>query len=763
MSIFTDHFQSVDDQIGPQPWMQLRCVASEQAESVSKSYDVSDGWGKDDLALAVQAEWTNTTPMTQYVYGLVTKSGSQVTLQCRSRGYLSTGHAIDVTSGTPSPSVIEVSRFGIGSDVGKGGILAIGGAYGISELRQNSTTTMLMPHLTGWFPVEPGETFAGRVEVKFISEFWENTMIDGGDGDTESKFVTGDYRLDLFAIPMVTEAPPRLTPTIVGASSDSSTNLIFWDTHLNPDVPAGVAEGDVLIALVAAKGGKASDISAVEAGWQVMHEQDAGTLDSHLKIFIRTADASEPSNYAFNYGWLADGAASIVALRNAVPYDSADGNLHWRAASTVSKYQKLNKKQAITLVTGSAPDPTCPTLFTATGTSGSTVETLIGAPTGLADVMVGLGVEASLWNWRPIHYRGDTMTGDAFFHMDRTAADGTQKMMAAIEATPGAFALSGLSQGAIVCSNVYDAIRTGDLQHRQADFLGGVMFGNPRRQTGFTIPGGFDPGSGTHHGIMRDSLLVNCNPNLWWEFVNTGDLVADVDDSATGLAKSEMFEFMLGNYGGQGTILTEAWAALNGLLGGMSQATMEGWITAYADTMKLAIEWLYDLLMGLLGGPETAAVGAHLTYHEEYENLADNTKSAVQLAIEHLNAVSTTYRAGAPINLEREAWVGPIPGSPYGVKAPAAPSITGDGQLLLALSFLAHIPFQGTISHTPPYGMSELVDAAEKHTSFSVAALTSPPNPTRDRVFTLGEFPQSLSRAITASILVPGALDESSV
>lgn len=763
MSIFTDHFQSVDEQIGPQPWMQLRCVASEQTESVSKSYDVSDGWGKNDLALAVQAAWTNTTPMTQYVYGLVTKSGSQVTLQCRSRGYLSTGHAISIGVGAPTLTMLEVSRFGIGSDVGKGGILAIGGAYGISELRQNSTTALLMPHLTGWFPVEPGETVTGRVEVRFISEFWENTMIDGGDGDTEAKFVTGDYRLDLFAVPMVEYPLPRVIPTIVGASSDSSTNLIFWDTHLNPDVPEGVIEGDTLIAVVAAKGGAASDISAVDIGWQVMHEQDAGLLDSHMKIFVRTADASEPSNYAFNYGMLADGAASIIAVRGAVPYDSADGNLHWRASSTVSKYQKLSRKQAITLVTGTAPDPTCPTLFTVTGTSGSTIEALMGSPTGLADIQVGLGVEATLWNWRPIEYRGGVLGVDSFFAMDRTAADGTQKLMAAIEATPGAFAICGLSQGAIVCSNVYDAIRTGGLQHRQADFLGGVMFGNPRRQTGFTIPGGFDPGSGTHGGIMRDTRLVNCDPKLWWEFVNTGDLVADVDDSATGLAKSEMFKFMLGNYAGQDTILAEAWAFLHDLLGGMSQATMNGWITAYADTMTLFLQWVYDLLMGLLGGPEAAAVGPHLQYHLQYHNLADNPLSAVQLAINHLNAVSTTYRAGAPIDLAREAWVGPIPGAPYGVKAPAAPSITGDGQLLLALSFLAHIPFQGTISHTPPYGMTELVDDAHKHTSFSVAALSSPPNPTRDRVFTLGEFPQSLSRSITASILVPGVMDEGSV
>ena len=135
MTTFSDHFDSDDVYIAPQPWMQLRSVASVEAASVSRNYDPSDGVNKNDLIQTLEASWTNTSPVPQQVYGLVTKSGSQVTLQCRSRGYLAMGHAVHVGTGVPSLDLIEVSRFGVGSDLGNGGLLNIGGAYAISELR----------------------------------------------------------------------------------------------------------------------------------------------------------------------------------------------------------------------------------------------------------------------------------------------------------------------------------------------------------------------------------------------------------------------------------------------------------------------------------------------------------------------------------------------------------------------------------------------------------------------------------------------------
>ena len=47
------------------------------------------------------------------------------------------------------------------------------------------------------------------------------------------------------------------------------------------------------------------------------------------------------------------------------------------------------------------------------------------------------------------------------------------------------FGIGGWSQGAAAMSTVYNEIRSGSLQSRASDFIGGVAFGNPRRQLNY--------------------------------------------------------------------------------------------------------------------------------------------------------------------------------------------------------------------------------------------------------------------------------------
>ena len=49
----------------------------------------------------------------------------------------------------------------------------------------------------------PGVTIHAAFQLFFLSEFWENTSITGGDASTGSSYVTGDSRIDLFAIPVL--------------------------------------------------------------------------------------------------------------------------------------------------------------------------------------------------------------------------------------------------------------------------------------------------------------------------------------------------------------------------------------------------------------------------------------------------------------------------------------------------------------------------------------------------------------------------------
>ena len=348
MSGFTDHFSLAGSALAPQPWMQLRGVATGQTTSVSRSYDPSDGQAKSDLIQTLTVDWTNTSPVSQYVYGMVTKSGSQVTLQCRSRGYLATSHAVHVGTGTPTLDMTEVSRFGVGSDLGNGGLLNLGGAYAISELRQNSTSVPLMPHLTQWFLVAAGETITAKIEVRFVSESWENTQIDGGDGDTESKVVTGDVRLDLFAVPTTLKPLPREIPTVVGIAYDRETDTTFAGTQTQVSVPAGTAAGDTILAIVCNNLGLFGDVGPLDSGWTQIHDRNAdvfnNSLDVHMRIYIRTA-AGSGGSYSFQNSFLSEQTAILITLRDASPHEASLGR-DWYAASNVSSYRFVEEQVA---------------------------------------------------------------------------------------------------------------------------------------------------------------------------------------------------------------------------------------------------------------------------------------------------------------------------------------------------------------------------------------------------------------------------------
>ncbi|MHC9292070.1 hypothetical protein ACRCUN_06355 [Mycobacterium sp. LTG2003] len=226
----------------------------------------------------------------------------------------------------------EVSRFGCGLDVGKGGILALGSGFAVHEIRQNSSTAPLMPHDTGWDVVEPGFTFVARVELRFKSEFWENTAIDGGDQNTESGFISGDTRVDLYGIPTVATPEPRPVPIVVGV--EHSTNNTF---PTDVDVPTGTAEGDVMLAIVANNIGLASDINPQEDGWTLWHVRNdglAGIGDVHMKVYWRIASSDEPDSYHFTTGILAEEIVHLVVVRNAA-LDLDDG---WQIASTLRRF-----------------------------------------------------------------------------------------------------------------------------------------------------------------------------------------------------------------------------------------------------------------------------------------------------------------------------------------------------------------------------------------------------------------------------------------
>lgn len=241
-----DHFRVVDDKLTPQPWMQWRHVASVGAPSRVGAYGVTLSSGsvdlfgtlealfgsllgsllsvfgpvgtlfaqlfpvaavasaagnKNDLLHDLQTSYTNDTPIDQWVYGKITRGGCRVSLQARSRGglFLASGYA----EGDDAGELLESSMFGCGADIGRGGTLAFGTSFCVIEERMQSTTIPVAPERAGWYQLAPGATLTARLQLRFISEFWENTTIDGGNSGAESTYESGATRLDLFAVPVI--------------------------------------------------------------------------------------------------------------------------------------------------------------------------------------------------------------------------------------------------------------------------------------------------------------------------------------------------------------------------------------------------------------------------------------------------------------------------------------------------------------------------------------------------------------------------------
>lgn len=105
------------------------------------------------------------------------------------------------------------------------------------------------------------------------------------------------------------------------------------------------------------------------------------------------------------------------------------------------------------------------------------------------------------------------------------------------------FGIGGWSQGAAAMSTVYNEIRSGSLQSRASDFIGGVAFGNPRRQLNYrgevggtysgawNVPGSTTGGGGSFPATGPYARLTNCEPSQWIEFCDVDDIFAACNGS----------------------------------------------------------------------------------------------------------------------------------------------------------------------------------------------------------------------------------------
>lgn len=156
----------------------------------------------------------------------------------------------------------------------------------------------------------------------------------------------------------------------------------------------------------------------------------------------------------------------------------------------------------------------------------------------------------------------------------------TVKLIQALK--PGTpFAIGGYSQGAAVMSGVYNQIKgsTGALYSRRNDFLGGVCFGNPRRQVNFrgeiggTWSGAWDVANSTNggHGSFPATgpyaRLSGCDPTKWIEFTAPKDIFSSTGDTSSGTYWTQGNDYILGRqpfqYAAQ--LVTSALAGIIGI------------------------------------------------------------------------------------------------------------------------------------------------------------------------------------------------------
>jgi hypothetical protein len=192
------HFQVVDGDLTPQPYMQWRHVATNSMAALQNTYSINGGNQAADLA-QLQVQWTNPNPISMNVYALLTRGGCIVTNSPRNQVYIETylGTAQGAAPADPTASTL-IGRMGNGADLGSFNSGA-NVPYANVQTRQGERTIVV-----GSTIVLPStQTYKVRVRLRFDGQNWETTAVPTSTAETELSINTGATRLDLYAYPVL--------------------------------------------------------------------------------------------------------------------------------------------------------------------------------------------------------------------------------------------------------------------------------------------------------------------------------------------------------------------------------------------------------------------------------------------------------------------------------------------------------------------------------------------------------------------------------
>jgi hypothetical protein len=216
------------------------------------------------------------------------------------------------------------------------------------------------------------------------------------------------------------------------------------------------------------------------------------------------------------------------------------------------------------------------------------------------DAAVARAANPALFNWVPVSYPASSPATAASLEnnwqpSNLSIADsinvGVAELTSLIKATPGTFALVGMSQGAIVTSQVLKALLPGgNLAHRYNDCIAGVAIGNPCRKAGSSFPGG-TPAEGA--GLMANVTIGSLSglekttlPSWWWELSTPGDFFSTAPTNTVGGPLLTSVAQSVGTYRGGGELNAT-------MVGAMIAAFLSGAVPLVTAALQSAISALF--------------------------------------------------------------------------------------------------------------------------------------------------------------------------
>jgi predicted esterase len=277
----------------------------------------------------------------------------------------------------------------------------------------------------------------------------------------------------------------------------------------------------------------------------------------HLNTVIGPLHATPPPPSPRYYGLVNDDftprlAAGVVARwndgkkRHTVYTVCGTGQDGWGLVNLQSPRALLDANTLLRQVTGN-PALNAPDLLPPEGTPGPNQFVTM-------DAAVGRAANPDLFNWVPISYPAAWPKEDNYLEnnwepannsLNASAAVGVDELIRQINATPGTFALVGMSQGSVVISQVLKALLPGGvLAHRFNDCIAGLAYGNPCRKAKSGLPGvapalgagvisaTYNPPPTSRLTSATQNPVANASsgladvtlPSWWWEFANPGDV-----------------------------------------------------------------------------------------------------------------------------------------------------------------------------------------------------------------------------------------------